>query len=185
MGRSYRQCSVLQVAADGITFRHSKGMAKVLFTDLNEKLQARFGYDPEKLKASEKAKREATAKAREAAIKVAQQNAQVNAEAYTAALERQTLVTLQQLLRRPVAAPYSDLNSRAIGALQPLGYIGYGGFSYNNLGSNNMSCNLPRSPMAQRGYTSGVQCQPQTGSSPAPGYHGIGSSSVGHMSGHH
>ena len=50
-GRSYQQCQVIKVTPDGVTFRHSHGIAKVLFSDMTENAQKAVGYDEGKEKA--------------------------------------------------------------------------------------------------------------------------------------
>jgi len=45
-GKTYENCQLLKVEADGITFSHSAGITKVMFRLLPPDLQKRFGYDP-------------------------------------------------------------------------------------------------------------------------------------------
>lgn len=45
-GKSFENCQLLKVEADGITFSHSAGITKVLYGLLRPELQQRFGYDP-------------------------------------------------------------------------------------------------------------------------------------------
>lgn len=47
-GKSYRDCHIVRVHPDGVSFRHATGAAKVLFTDLSDKWRRKFGYDPKK-----------------------------------------------------------------------------------------------------------------------------------------
>lgn len=123
-GKTYRSCQILKVEIDGVSFRHSQGMAKVLFTDLNAKWRDHFGYDPEKVRAAAQQKREARAKAQEAAMVAARDAAKANQEAYTAALERQTLAALGQFIRQqPYASQVLPFNATSIGWL---GYSGPG-----------------------------------------------------------
>ncbi len=49
----YRQCEVVRVHPDGVSFTHANGAAKILFTDLPEAWRTRFGYDPAKAAAYE------------------------------------------------------------------------------------------------------------------------------------
>jgi len=44
-GKTYRNCWLLRVETDGITFNHSLGITKVLFPILPPALQKKFGYD--------------------------------------------------------------------------------------------------------------------------------------------
>lgn len=53
-GRVYHDCHIVRVHPDGVSFRHDTGAAKILFTDLPEKWQRKFGYDPAKAEAYEK-----------------------------------------------------------------------------------------------------------------------------------
>jgi hypothetical protein len=50
-GRTYTNCILRRVDPDGITVRHSKGLAKLLFTELPEEMRGKYGYDPEKAQA--------------------------------------------------------------------------------------------------------------------------------------
>jgi hypothetical protein len=45
-GQTFVNCKLLKIEPDGVTFSHSAGITKVLFTDLPEAAQKRFGYDP-------------------------------------------------------------------------------------------------------------------------------------------
>jgi uncharacterized phage infection (PIP) family protein YhgE len=45
-GKTYQNCQLLKVEADGITFSYSEGITKVFFGLLPLNLQAKFGYDP-------------------------------------------------------------------------------------------------------------------------------------------
>lgn len=47
-GKTYRQCEIVRVYPDGVSFTHANGAAKVLFTDLSQELRQRLGYDPAK-----------------------------------------------------------------------------------------------------------------------------------------
>lgn len=46
-GIIYRKCKVVRVEPDGITFSHSKGVAKIGFPELPEEYSEAYGYDPE------------------------------------------------------------------------------------------------------------------------------------------
>lgn len=45
-GKQYQTVEIIKIDPNGVIFRHSKGIAKVVFPDLNPALQERFGYDP-------------------------------------------------------------------------------------------------------------------------------------------
>jgi hypothetical protein len=46
-GKTYTGCVLSQVTPDGISFMHSMGVAKVLFSDLDPAFAATFGYNPD------------------------------------------------------------------------------------------------------------------------------------------
>ena len=45
-GRSFRDCVIVRVHPDALSFRHASGAARVEFAALDPALRARFGYDP-------------------------------------------------------------------------------------------------------------------------------------------
>ena len=47
-GKTYRQCEIVKVHPDGVSFTHAAGAAKVLFTDLSKEWRSRLGYDADK-----------------------------------------------------------------------------------------------------------------------------------------
>jgi hypothetical protein len=47
--RTYHNCKLLKVEADGVTFSHDDGITKVLYPFLTPDLQKRFNYDPQKV----------------------------------------------------------------------------------------------------------------------------------------
>jgi len=47
-GRTFQDCKVLKIEADGITFSHADGITKILFPLLRPELQKKYGYDPQK-----------------------------------------------------------------------------------------------------------------------------------------
>jgi hypothetical protein len=46
-GVTYRKCRIVRVEPDGITFSHSKGVAKIEFPQLPEEYSEAYDYDPE------------------------------------------------------------------------------------------------------------------------------------------
>ena len=46
-GRTFQNCQLLKIEADGITFNHADGITKVMFPKLPAALQKTFGYDPQ------------------------------------------------------------------------------------------------------------------------------------------
>ena len=47
-GQTFRRCEIVRVHPDGVFFTHSRGAAKILFTDLSASWRSRLGYDPAK-----------------------------------------------------------------------------------------------------------------------------------------
>lgn len=47
-GRTFRQCEIVRVHPDGVSFRHATGAARVMYSDLSPEWRSRLGYDPEK-----------------------------------------------------------------------------------------------------------------------------------------
>lgn len=47
-GKTFRQCNILKVYPDGVAFRHTNGVARILFTDLSSDWRNRLGYSPKK-----------------------------------------------------------------------------------------------------------------------------------------
>jgi hypothetical protein len=105
-GKSYHQCRVLKIELDGVSFKHDKGTAKVLFKDLTPKWREHFGYDAEKAKAHEVKLKEDKAKAREAAAKRASEIARSQQDAMNLALENQTLAAMRAAVLNSANAGY-------------------------------------------------------------------------------
>ncbi|TDU66052.1 hypothetical protein EI77_03789 [Prosthecobacter fusiformis] len=57
-GKTYRQCEIVKVHPDGVSFTHANGAAKVLFTDLSQEWRNRLGYDPAKAAAYQREQEE-------------------------------------------------------------------------------------------------------------------------------
>jgi hypothetical protein len=94
-GRSFKNCTVLQVNPDGVTFRHSKGLARVLFSDMTPSAQKAFGYDADKEADYRKQQAEERAQKRELARQQAEAAAKAYAAAQQAAMENRTHRALQ------------------------------------------------------------------------------------------
>ncbi len=47
-GKVYEKCKVKRVEPDGIVVFHTGGIGKILFTEMPEDIQKKYGYDPEK-----------------------------------------------------------------------------------------------------------------------------------------
>ncbi len=95
-GKTYERCKIIKRDPDGVTFSHSKGVAKVLFTDLSEPMRNALGYDAVKADAYEKehaeARKEAEKAKRERETKLAE--AMIAAQARYAS--QQPVVYMQQ-----------------------------------------------------------------------------------------
>lgn len=114
-GQTYSQCQVVHIYPDGVAFRHSRGMAKIQFTDLTPEWRKHFGYDAAKVQAYERMVQEDRAKAREAAAARAAEVQKAWAEAYVQELQAQAFLEAQQQ-----------------------GYQGgYGGYGYLDVGLDN------------------------------------------------
>lgn len=95
-GKTYERCKIMKRDPDGVLFSHSKGVAKVLFSDLSEPMRNALGYDAYKADAYEKEQAEARKAAmqakRERDTKMAE--AMISAQAKYAA--QQPVVYVQQ-----------------------------------------------------------------------------------------
>lgn len=128
-GKAYHQCRVLKIELDGVSFKHDKGTAKVLFKDLTPKWREHFGYDAEKVKAHEAKLKEDKARAQAAAVKRAQEIAKARQEAMSATLEQQTLLALRNMAVRGggyAGSGWSD----AIALTGALPFVGNTTFGY-------------------------------------------------------
>ncbi|OYW74737.1 MAG: hypothetical protein B7Z37_16510 [Verrucomicrobia bacterium 12-59-8] len=65
-GKVYARCKIIKRDPDGVSFSHSKGVAKVLFSDLSEPMRNALGYDAFKADAYEKEHAEARKEAEQA-----------------------------------------------------------------------------------------------------------------------
>ena len=54
-GVEFKNARVTEVEADGITIFHAGGVAKVMFRELSADLQKKYGYDPKRAAAAERA----------------------------------------------------------------------------------------------------------------------------------
>jgi hypothetical protein len=54
-GKSFYECKVTRVDADGIAFTHRDGVVKIAFKDLPESLRQQFRHDPKKAAAQQRA----------------------------------------------------------------------------------------------------------------------------------
>lgn len=117
-GKIYQHCKILKRDPDGVSFAHSKGTAKVLFTDLTESQRHALGYDAAKADAYEKERVEA----RKEAEKARRAREMKIAEAMIAAQARYAAQRPIVLMQQPFGG-YSGL-APVLG----LGQIGFPGF---------------------------------------------------------
>lgn len=97
-GRTYRQCRIVKMEPDGLSFRHANGAGKVLFKDLTKDLREHFDYDPVRAHAHEEKLKADKAKARAENLKRAEEIMKTHQEAVNRALETQALSALTQAL---------------------------------------------------------------------------------------
>ncbi len=126
-GKIYQQCRVLKREPDGVSFSHSRGMAKVLYNDLAEPLRSELGYDLRKAEAYEKERSDA----RKAAEIAKRERETKLAEATIAAQARwraqQPLILMQQ--------PYG-YGMASLAPVLGLGQIGVPSYPYGHGGGH-------------------------------------------------
>lgn len=95
-GRTYRDCNIKQVQPDGVSFTHSKGAAKILFSDLDDRLKKKFGFSEKKLAEYEEGRatrefmeRERRIKAQQAAAEQEKRNLEIRVQILERAAQRQ------------------------------------------------------------------------------------------------
>lgn len=126
-GKTYQQCRILKREPDGVSFSHSRGMAKVLYADLAEPLRSALGYDPVKAATFEKEKSDARKAAAKARQEQAERLAKAVAEAQAQWRAQRPLVIMQQ--------PYGGFTSLApvlgLGQIGTPYYYGHGGHGHH------------------------------------------------------
>lgn len=110
-GKTYSHCQVVRNYPDGVTFRHSRGMAKVLFTDMTPEGRKHFGYDAAKAEAYERKIQEDRAKAREVTATANAAYQKAWAEAYVSALQAEAIAEALQSNRGGYGGFYGYLNT--------------------------------------------------------------------------
>ncbi|MBL9116609.1 MAG: hypothetical protein JNJ83_16500 [Verrucomicrobiaceae bacterium] len=126
-GRSYQNCRILKVSPDGVTFRHTKGVARILFSDMTTASQKEFGYDPDKERAFEKQQAEERAQKRELARQRAEAAAKAYAAAQQTAMEHRTHQALQ------LAALVQAMSAQQNAGFGLGGFVSIGGSNGNLL----------------------------------------------------
>jgi hypothetical protein len=110
-GKTYRQCEIVKVHPDGVSFTHAAGAAKILFTDLSKEWRTRLGYDSEKASVYQKELAEKRQQLAAAKVKREQELSQAMAQAEQAARFRQLGLAAQadaaraQQLASPLPQP--------------------------------------------------------------------------------
>lgn len=57
-GKTYRQCEIVKVYPDAVSFTHATGAAKIPFTELPQEWRRRLGYDPARAEAYQRQQEE-------------------------------------------------------------------------------------------------------------------------------
>ena len=128
-GKTFQQCKILKRDPDGVSFSHSKGVAKVLYSDLSTSMRNSLGYDAIKADAYEKehveARKEAAQAKRERETKLAE--AMIAAQAQYRA--QQPMVFLQQPngYYMPSVPPVLGLGQIGVPKYAGGGHHGHGG----------------------------------------------------------
>lgn len=106
-GRSFRDCVIVRVHPDALSFRHASGAARVEFAALDPSLRARFGYDAQRAEAHRQALAAAQAEARARQDKRDRELSEALAVAQRAEVERLRVETEQAraLLAADAARP--------------------------------------------------------------------------------
>ena len=95
-GKIYEQCKIIKRDPDGVSFTHSKGTAKVLYSDLSESMRNALGYDPVKADAYEKEHADARKEAEQARRARETKMAEAMIAAQTKYASQQPVVYMQQ-----------------------------------------------------------------------------------------
>ena len=122
-GRVYRQCKIVRVHPDGVSFTHANGAAKVLFMDLPESWRGRLGYNPAKAAAYEREQAERRAQAAEARQARQQELAKAMAVAREMELTRAFLAEQQAQAAMRAAANNHFAYAQSVPVLPALGAV--------------------------------------------------------------
>ena len=87
-GRSYRDCVIVRVHPDGLSFHHADGAARVDFGALDPSLRARFGHQAQQAEANRRQEAEVQGEARKRQQQLDRELSEVLAVAQRAEVER-------------------------------------------------------------------------------------------------
>ena len=123
-GRTYRNCRISTVHADGISFFHARGAAKVLFTDLDAATRQRWGYDEQRALQHQQQQtqlRQVALQKQQAARETLRREEQQNWELRIRLLERTALLQQQFILQSQLQLALSQgyFNGPALGGPAP------------------------------------------------------------------
>jgi len=140
-GKTYRQCEIVKVYPDGVSFTHADGAAKVLFTDLSQEWRERLGYDPAKAVAYELEQAERREKQAEARRELDRQQTEAMLLAQQIELARLRGIEAQARSQQLAAAKAPLPNPPLVPVLPELGGTfdssDYRGVGYRDAGIEN------------------------------------------------
>ena len=127
-GATFRQCTIVRIYPDGVSFTHSKGAAKIQFTDLEPEWREELGYDSKKAAEYQKDLAQRRRIEGERRAQVQQDLARARVLAQEAQLKR-----LQVLERQYIEASARREAAAAQGQGQLLPAVGFPGIYYGPL----------------------------------------------------
>lgn len=179
-GKTYRQCEIVKVHPDGVSFTHAHGAAKVLFTDLPQEWRTRLGYDPAKAKAYQREQEER--RRAHAALRRKQEEERGQALLMAQQIEHSRLrgIEVQARAELEAMAKAPPPNPPLVPEVTPLGAV-FDSRDYRGVGYRD------RSPWLGYGYGypysgylgGGAYCPPYLHRPCAPYYHGSFSGRIG------
>lgn len=122
-GKTYRQCEIVKVHPDGVSFTHANGAAKVLFTDLSAEWRTRLGYDPVKAKAYQREQEERRQQQAEVRRKHEQERGEALLLAQQIELARLRGIEVQARAAQEAAAKASPLEDPVVPVVSQLGAV--------------------------------------------------------------
>ncbi|WP_395751243.1 hypothetical protein [Prosthecobacter sp.] len=132
-GKKYLQCKIIKRDPDGVSFTHSRGTAKVLFSEMSEPMRNALGYDARKEDDYEKARLESRKEAEQARRARDAKMAEAMAAAQAKYAAQQPVVYVQQAnggYMRSLAPVLGlgQIGNGFYGSGHFQGHHGYGGF---------------------------------------------------------